>query len=195
MSRDLAVIATPPQAEERPVLELVAGMLETATAATPRDAATMIDASIRLLRSVHADLVEAPAARAARKGRKAGKPRAQRKARSRREDPPAETPAPAAISAEGIIVNESEGEQSISFNGKTTELLPASARLAAALVKAAGQPIGRAHLVKKVWGASAPASAETMLGALVGQLREACAGLGLEVKTIRGVGVSIAPAE
>lgn len=119
-----------------------------------------------------------------------------------------ETPAPQPVDAPAIEIDPSEiverdgisvwikpGVERIQHAGREVELNARQAALAAALVRATPVPVDRTHLINKVWKGRAPACADTVLGAIATDLRTACEPIGLVVKTVRGVGISIQRAE
>lgn len=211
--------AAPTSSEEGNMLQLVAGLLQSANgrrAQSPAQAVTIIDAATMLLGSVRAEIsaaLSAPAAAIAPAQRKTRVPRGggrtAKKSRKPRTPKRAAKPRPAAaapsapataakpagelvVQAAGFAVDLTEGQETIGADKGVLDVTKKQARLLAALARATPNPVDRSFLIGKVWGASPPTFADQMLSSLCGELRAPLATIGLETKITKGVGISLA---
>lgn len=134
----------------------------------------------------------APARRTA--NRPKAKPAARAPKAAKRAPAAAASPAPpraadAEVNSDGVSVDTTPDAESISYGGRTTELTAEQAELAALLARAMPTPVAREFLIKKLGLTSA--FAEQTLSTRASRLREAVATIGLEVKTVRGVGIAL----
>jgi hypothetical protein len=74
------------------------------------------------------------------------------------------------------------------------EITARQAQLLALLVRASPQPVGREFLIPRLWR-SPPTFASQMLSQRVGDCGSAAAAVGLTLRTVRGVGIALAPQE
>lgn len=116
-------------------------------------------------------------------------------AEAARKQPASPPPAKRAgvIERDGITVDPTAGDESISFRGRKTDLTGEMAKLAAALARGTPEPIGRDFLIRELGLTGEFAS--QLLSQRAATLREACATIGLEIKTVRGIGILMAPVE
>lgn len=113
---------------------------------------------------------------------------------------PAGQPAPAAsvgpngkaakpVTIRGLTIDLTKDEESLSFGGATMDVTGSQGSLAWLLARAAPRPRGEDFLRRQVWGSDAHAGEKYRVAPR--DLGKALAGLGLGLKTIKGVGVQI----
>lgn len=93
----------------------------------------------------------------------------------------------------GVTIDPTPNGESISYGGRTTELTAKLAVLASALARAMPLPVDRKRLAKEL-GLSGE-WADQMVSQHARKLGDAVGTIGLIVKTVRGVGVAMQPAE
>jgi hypothetical protein len=97
----------------------------------------------------------------------------------------------------GIRVSLEPDAESIGFGGRETEITARQAQFLVCLAAAAPQPVARDFIARRMtWqGGRMPGFVDQILGTLATELRPACASIGLELKTVRGLGFALAPAQ
>jgi hypothetical protein len=113
-----------------------------------------------------------------------------------RDSPPAKTVAAGganpSYSAHGVTVDLRHGEESVSYKNKMMDISTRQAALTVALLRGAPSAIGCEFLRDKILTDVASHMRETTLDMACAELKKALAGVGLDLKTVRGVGYSIA---
>ncbi|MCZ7564721.1 MAG: hypothetical protein M5U08_13855 [Burkholderiales bacterium] len=113
--------------------------------------------------------------------------------------PPApRPPKPAAPARDPLFANGVEitfgPDADVTYAERTTEITERQAELLAVLAPAMPLPVGRDFIAGKLW-ASPPTHADVMLGEIASSLKAALPGIGLQLKTVRGVGIALQPLE
>lgn len=109
---------------------------------------------------------------------------------------PAAAPAPAcaaAITLNGVTIDPSADNQRVSFNGKETEITARQAELLIMLARGMPNPIGSEFLCRKLFPARNADSAAQGVSLLKAETAAAVEAIGLEVFTVRGVGLVLRP--
>lgn len=178
----------------------------------PMDALVVIDAAMTLLVNARHNIVAASGGRIepapkvlalAPPKKKTRQAKTERKPRRSAETPqatPQRAPAPPAervapVTINGVTIDATAGDESVSFNGKAMEVKARMAELAVHLARAMPSPVDRKFLAKKMWAGKAPEFAEQILGVLASELDRALSAIGLEVVLPRGVGIGMRPLE
>lgn len=204
----LAVIDQPGADNEAPgLLRIVGGLLDCAERSTPRNRRVLLDAASVLLEAAKDEAVEEQSGATTRP-----KPTRDLKAfnreaiaRAKAAAPPEvlpkakpQTPAPTVtgggttdtlLELHGVSISLKPDDGQVSYRGKTTEVTDKQAQLAALLLKGSPHPIDREFLSEKLGFRGE--FRDTSLGTLIGDTRRAVETIGLTLKTIRGVGVSL----
>ena len=111
---------------------------------------------------------------------------------------PAQLPPPAAAKATtggAVEVCTDPENESVTFGGKTMEVSGEQAQFTLLLVRAMPNPVGRDFLEKKLFPGRSGESARAGLNVIIGPTRTALAGIGLDVHTVRSVGIVLRPLE
>lgn len=96
----------------------------------------------------------------------------------------------------GITVCTAAQRETIAYADREIDLKDRQASFLAALVTASPSPVARDFIARRVWaGRQVPEFAEQILGTMAGELREPLALIGLQIKTVRGVGIALQPGE
>ncbi len=190
MTTKLPVPYVPPAADP---LALAIDLLKVAQVSTDNRRPILT----RAVRELLADDDQAPPAPAK------AKPARAPKAHSEKTEPATPTPAKIELASEplapsgkllpGLSVDLRPEREIVSFKGKTTEVTARMAQLAQLLGRGNGNPIDRTFLGNKMFPTQSAASQATSLVPLVSMLKDALAEIGLEVITVRGVGVGLRP--
>lgn len=99
-------------------------------------------------------------------------------------------------SPNGIAVSREVGEESIRIGDHVYDLTDRQACFLATLAAASPQPVGREFIAKRIWaGKAIPEFYETILTTLATELRAPLGIMGLDLKTVRGVGFALQAAE
>lgn len=93
-----------------------------------------------------------------------------------------------------IEVDQTADKESVTYRDKTMEILPDQALLIGALVTALPKPVSRKELQKTVYPKRKGDGGKFALNVLIGPTREALASVGIELRTLRGVGLGLWPA-
>lgn len=174
--------------------ELVRTLMRIASEGPQARAAALLDAAIALVRAERATLdgrdsrtESTPTSQAAR--------RTSRSCAAASASPTAEADdddasAPSSAETIEVMVDATPNGETVTFEGRETEISTRQAALLDALARTAPMPVDRGFLIRKVWGSKAPASvAASGLSNLIATANEAVATIGLTVCAIRGVGV------
>lgn len=92
----------------------------------------------------------------------------------------------------GVTVMIAGADASVAFGDDTITVNVKQGRLVAALARAMPNPVGRDFLANKMWtGQRVPAAYETIISNIMSPIIAPLAGIGLTLKTVRGVGVAL----
>jgi hypothetical protein len=104
----------------------------------------------------------------------------------------AEESDPEILDHNGVTATVGERSASIEHADRVIEVTPRQGRLVACLARAMPQPVDRKFIAGKVWeGARIPEAHETIISNLIAPIITPLAGMGLTLKTVRGVGLSL----
>lgn len=84
----------------------------------------------------------------------------------------------------------------VTFADNVIEMTGKQARIVACLARGMPHPVDRLFIAKRVWaGERVPESYETVISNYISPIIAPLAGIGLTLKTVRGVGLSLQKAE
>jgi hypothetical protein len=218
MKHSNSVVA--PSSDHPQMLDVAILLLTTARGRHPSQSSVLIEASQILLGAIAPSLEHALIDAPAQLGTLAAKPKPKSHHKAKPVTPPAPKvpasspppPSPAkaaapaavekpgeavdAIELQGVTVCFTRDEESVSCRGKTMEVTAQQAKLVATLLRAMPNPVNFDFVVSKMWSKPAPSSARTVLiFQIASACRDALAPIGLEIKTMKGVGMSLSKAE
>jgi hypothetical protein len=91
----------------------------------------------------------------------------------------------------GITIDMTEDNESVTFKGKTTEVTTRQAKLVRLLARPRPEPVGEAFLIKSLWGLPAPKDVKDQLRVIAGDLQKGLSPIGLNLVPVRGVGYQL----
>lgn len=212
MRSNLPAIYTPPPPTAADGLELVAGLIAVAQQ-VPQHRGVLVRAVRELLgrdgdaaESAPAEIADEDAAPSGRRRRKVKakiSAKAGRAKQTHKPRPSAPAPAPMAepstdstgITIAGVTVVTAPDNEEVTFNGKSMEVEARQAQLTLMLARGMPNPVDRDFLCKRLFPTQSKQSAGTSLGTLASATKAALAGIGLDVHTVRGIGVVLRPLE
>lgn len=199
-SRALATVMDAPAEGRSELLDVAIALLGTARGRNAAETALLIDASTLLLNAVKGQdqgvgeasgRAVAPALPRVRKVRPAAGPRKENEAENGGGHAAIDAAgaAPAGAKSNGVTVDFTPAAESVGYAGKSMEVSARQAQLFALLARTMPHPIGRDFLVNKLWPGKRPNYCDQMLSTMVRDAAGPAAALGLELVTVRGVGI------
>ncbi|MCP1832800.1 hypothetical protein [Bradyrhizobium sp. USDA 4545] len=92
----------------------------------------------------------------------------------------------------GITIDQSDGEESITFDGETVAVSPIEAKLVKVLARPRPQVVAEAFIIGALWDKGRPPSAADQLRRLcTGGLKTSLAKIGLNLNVVKGVGYQL----
>jgi len=92
----------------------------------------------------------------------------------------------------GITIDQTEGEESISFDGEGIAVSAVEARLVKILARPRPQTVSESFIIGNLWDKGKPPNASEHLRQLcIGDLKKGLAKLGLNLNYIKGVGYQL----
>jgi len=92
----------------------------------------------------------------------------------------------------GVTIDLTEGEESVTFDGDGIAISEQEARLVMLLARPRPAPVADSFLIKELWGKPAPRDAvEQLRGLATGDLKKSLASIGLDLNPVKGVGYQL----
>jgi len=91
----------------------------------------------------------------------------------------------------GVTIDLTDGAESVSFKGKSTEVTARQAKLVRLLARPRPQPVDESFLVAALWDGKPMLNATEQLKTIAADLRNSLAPIGLDLKAVKGVGYQL----
>lgn len=91
----------------------------------------------------------------------------------------------------GIFIDLTEDEESVTFRGKSTEVTTRQAKFVSLLARPRPQPVAEAFLVGALWDGKPPSNAVDQLKQMAADLQKGLSPIGLDLRTVKGVGYQL----
>lgn len=91
----------------------------------------------------------------------------------------------------GVTIDLTEDEESITFKGKSTEVTTRQAKLVRLLAKPRPQTVAEAFLIGALWDGKPTKDAAEQLRLIAADLQKGLSGIGLDLRLVKGVGYQL----
>jgi len=91
----------------------------------------------------------------------------------------------------GIFIDLTQDDESVTFRGKSTEVTTRQAKFVSLLARPRPQPVGESFLIGALWDGKPPANAKDQLKQMADNLQKGLSPIGLDLRTVKGVGYQL----
>jgi hypothetical protein len=91
----------------------------------------------------------------------------------------------------GIFIDLTQDDESVTFRGKSTEVTTRQAKLVSLLARPRPQPVGESFLIGALWDGKPPANAKDQLKQMAADLQAGLSPIGLDLRPVKGVGYQL----